>query len=81
MPLSMLRENGIKRDMVLRRDHKVSIVINVLLAWLLPVVLLPVGCGDGGGDGGGGILFEGLPEDLIKVKESFTGRFLKEELK
>ena len=49
----MLRENGIKRDMVLRRDHKVSIVINVLLAWLLPVVLLPAGCGDGGGDGGG----------------------------
>lgn len=25
----------------------------VLLAWLLPLVLLPAGCGDGGGDGGG----------------------------
>jgi 6-phosphogluconolactonase len=25
----------------------------VLLAWLLPAVLLPSGCGDGGGDGGG----------------------------
>src|SRR5690349_19498962 len=50
----MLRENGIKRDMVLRRDHKVSIVINVLLAWLLPVVLLPAGCGGGGGEPLGG---------------------------
>ena len=37
--------------------------------------------GPEGGDGGGKILFEGLPEDLIKVKESYTGKFLKEELK
>lgn len=37
--------------------------------------------GPEGGDGGGKILFEGLPEDLVKVKESHTGRFLKEELK
>ncbi len=37
--------------------------------------------GPEGGDGGGRILFEGLPEDLIKVKESHTGKFLKEELK
>ena len=37
--------------------------------------------GPEGGDGGGKILFEGLPEDLIKVKESYTGLFLKEELK
>jgi excinuclease ABC subunit A len=37
--------------------------------------------GPEGGDGGGGILFEGVPEELVKVKESFTGKFLKEELK
>jgi len=37
--------------------------------------------GPEGGDGGGKILFEGIPEDLIKVKESYTGLFLKEELK
>ncbi|HVK49559.1 MAG TPA: excinuclease ABC subunit UvrA [Pseudobacter sp.] len=36
--------------------------------------------GPEGGDGGGTILFEGVPEDLIKVKESFTGKFLKDEL-
>ncbi|NTS42010.1 excinuclease ABC subunit UvrA [Flavisolibacter sp. BT320] len=37
--------------------------------------------GPEGGSGGGRILFEGTPEDLLKVKESFTGQFLKEELK
>ena len=36
--------------------------------------------GPEGGDGGGRILFEGLPEDLIKVKESFTGKYLQPEL-
>ena len=37
--------------------------------------------GPEGGDGGGRILFEGTPEDLIKIKESYTAKFLKEELK
>jgi len=37
--------------------------------------------GPEGGDGGGRILFEGVPEDLVKNKESFTAKFLKEELK
>ncbi|MBS1915166.1 MAG: excinuclease ABC subunit UvrA [Bacteroidetes bacterium] len=37
--------------------------------------------GPEGGDGGGKILFEGTPEELIKNKESFTAKYLKEELK
>jgi excinuclease ABC subunit A len=37
--------------------------------------------GPEGGDGGGRILYEGVPEGLIKVKESFTGKFLAPELK
>jgi excinuclease ABC subunit A len=36
--------------------------------------------GPEGGDGGGEIVFEGLPEDLIKVKNSYTAKFLKEKL-
>lgn len=36
--------------------------------------------GPEGGDGGGQLLFEGTPEGLVKVKESFTGKFLKAEL-
>lgn len=36
--------------------------------------------GPEGGDGGGTVLFEGTPEGLVKVKESFTGKYLKAEL-
>lgn len=34
--------------------------------------------GPEGGDNGGKIVFEGLPEDLIKQKDSYTGKYLKE---
>lgn len=37
--------------------------------------------GPEGGSGGGEILFEGTPEELVKVKKSFTAQFLKDELK
>ncbi|MCW3080007.1 excinuclease ABC subunit UvrA [Segetibacter sp.] len=37
--------------------------------------------GPEGGDGGGKILFEGTPENLVKVKASHTGKFLALELK
>ncbi len=36
--------------------------------------------GPEGGDGGGLVLYEGVPEGLVKVKESFTGKYLKAEL-
>ena len=36
--------------------------------------------GPEGGDAGGMVLFEGIPEDLILVKNSFTGKYLKTEL-
>ena len=34
--------------------------------------------GLGGGNKGGSLVFEGIPEDLIKHKESYTGQYLKE---
>ncbi len=34
--------------------------------------------GPEGGDNGGMVVFEGTPEDLIKEKDSYTGKFLKE---
>jgi excinuclease ABC subunit A len=37
--------------------------------------------GPEGGSGGGQVLFEGTPENLVKVEKSHTGRFLKAELK
>ncbi len=36
--------------------------------------------GPEGGDGGGLVLYEGVPEGLVKVKGSFTGVYLKPEL-
>jgi excinuclease ABC subunit A len=37
--------------------------------------------GPDGGEKGGKIIFEGTPEDLIKCKESHTGKYLKPKLK
>ncbi len=37
--------------------------------------------GPEGGSGGGKVVAQGTPEDIIKVKESHTGIFLKEELR
>ena len=34
--------------------------------------------GPEGGDRGGNVVFEGVPEDLIREKGSYTGSFLKE---
>jgi excinuclease ABC subunit A len=36
--------------------------------------------GPEGGSGGGNILFSGTPEGLCKIKNSFTGQFLKKEM-
>jgi excinuclease ABC subunit A len=36
--------------------------------------------GPEGGDGGGQILAEGTPEQVVKVKASYTGKYLKEYL-
>ncbi len=36
--------------------------------------------GPGGGEQGGNLVFEGTPENLIKCKESHTGKFLAEKL-
>jgi excinuclease ABC subunit A len=33
------------------------------------------------GTDGGNLVFEGLPEDLVKEKRSYTGTYLKEKLK
>jgi excinuclease ABC subunit A len=37
--------------------------------------------GPEGGSGGGEIVAEGTPEDIVKVKASYTGQFLKDRLK
>ncbi|OCX52434.1 excinuclease ABC subunit A [Mucilaginibacter sp. PPCGB 2223] len=47
---------------------------------VIKVVDHVIDLGPEGGSGGGKILFEGTPEGLCKVKESFTGKFLKKEM-
>lgn len=37
--------------------------------------------GPNGGDGGGSVVTTGTPEEIIKVKESYTGEFLKKVMK
>ncbi|HMK49353.1 MAG TPA: ABC-ATPase UvrA, partial [Thermodesulfovibrionales bacterium] len=37
--------------------------------------------GPEGGDKGGRIIFSGTPDDIINVKESYTGRYLREHIK
>jgi excinuclease ABC subunit A len=37
--------------------------------------------GPGGGEAGGNIIAAGTPEKIADIKESITGKFLKEELK
>jgi excinuclease ABC subunit A len=34
--------------------------------------------GPEGGDGGGKVIAQGTPEQVAKVKQSYTGKFLKE---
>ena len=34
--------------------------------------------GPEGGDGGGQVIFEGTPEDIVKEKASYTGKYLGE---
>ena len=36
--------------------------------------------GPEGGDAGGEVLFTGIPEDLLKIDKSYTGKFLKDKL-
>ena len=36
--------------------------------------------GPEGGDNGGSLIFEGTPEQIINVKESYTGQFLRKVL-
>jgi excinuclease ABC subunit A len=47
---------------------------------VIKVVDHVIDLGPEGGSGGGKILFSGTPEGLCKVKESFTGIFLKKEM-
>jgi excinuclease ABC subunit A len=53
-------------------EHNLDVIKSA--DWIIDV-------GPEGGFGGGQIVAEGTPEDIMKVKESYTGQFLKDYLK
>lgn len=69
--LGVLHQLVDKGNTVLVIEHNLDVI---------KVVDHVIDLGPEGGDGGGKILFSGTPEGLCKVKESFTGLFLKKEM-
>lgn len=71
MLLSVLNKLVEKGNTVVIIEHNLDVIKCV--DWIMDL-------GPGGGDEGGEIVTEGTPEDVVKVKRSFTGKYLKDEL-
>ena len=67
--LHRLRDHG---NTILVIEHNLDVIKTA--DWIIDI-------GPEGGDGGGEIIAEGTPEDIIKVKRSYTGKYLKPILK
>jgi len=67
--LNALLDQG---NTILVIEHNVDVI--KCADWVIDI-------GPEGGDRGGNLVFEGVPEDLAKVEESYTGAFLKGVLK
>jgi excinuclease ABC subunit A len=52
-------------------EHNVEVIKSA--DWVIDI-------GPEGGEAGGNVVFEGLPEDLVKQTDSYTGQFLKGRL-
>lgn len=63
--LNRIVDNG---DTVIVIEHNLDVI---------KVADYIIDIGPEGGDGGGEIIATGTPEDIVKVKESYTGKFLK----
>jgi excinuclease ABC subunit A len=70
--LGVLNQLVDKGNTVLVIEHNLDVI---------KVVDHVIDLGPEGGSGGGKILFSGTPEGLCKVKDSFTGKFLKKEMR
>lgn len=67
--LNRIVENG---DTVIVIEHNLDVI---------KVADYIIDLGPEGGSGGGAVVALGTPEEICKVKESYTGEFLKEMLK
>ena len=61
-----LLDNG---NTIIVIEHNMDVIKSA--DWIIDI-------GPEGGDNGGKVMFEGVPEDMIKQKDSYTGKFLKE---
>ena len=66
--MNALVENG---HTVLIVEHNMEVIKSA--DWIIDL-------GPGGGKEGGQLVFQGTPEELVNVNESYTGQFLKEKL-
>ncbi len=66
--LGRLVENG---NTLIVIEHNLDVIKTA--DWIIDL-------GPEGGDGGGMVIAEGTPEDVAKIKGSFTGKYLKKEL-
>lgn len=71
MLLSVLNKLVDRGNTVVIIEHNMDVVKSS--DWVIDL-------GPGGGDEGGEIVAEGTPENIVKVKRSFTGKYLKKEL-
>ncbi|BBE70948.1 excinuclease ABC subunit UvrA [Oharaeibacter diazotrophicus] len=69
--LEMLHELADQGNTVVVIEHNLEVIKTA--DWIVDL-------GPEGGDGGGRIVAAGRPEDLVKVPESYTGRYLKDLL-
>lgn len=65
-------------DALIEKGHSIIVIehnqeVIKCADWLIDL-------GPEGGEAGGYVVFEGVPEDLVKVKGSYTGKYLKEKL-
>jgi excinuclease ABC subunit A len=72
-------------DLLLRvlhrlRDHGNTVVVIEHNLDVIKTADWIIDLGPEGGDGGGRIIAEGTPEDVVKIKTSYTGRYLKNVL-
>ncbi len=67
--LDMLQRLVVAGNTVLVIEHNLDVI--KASGWIVDL-------GPEGGDRGGKIIFEGTPEEIVNVKESYTGRYLKE---
>ncbi len=65
-------------DALIKQGH--SLIIIEHNAEIIKCADWVIDLGPEGGTDGGNIVFEGLPEDLIKCKKSYTGIYLKDKL-